>query len=144
MKSAFKSNIRQGMTVLSGLIYTSMCFDVDHSPSSCTPCLLLAPVLHVCWLRRNFLEPAGGETRCITHHCLPLAVSKAKCCWPCLCLRFSNTFKQLASSLLLTPPFFDKPDKQSVWDEAGPVSSLCLLTVSPVIWMIFYNLMPRS
>lgn len=31
-----------------------MCFDVDHPPSSSTPCLSLAPVLHVCWLRGIF------------------------------------------------------------------------------------------
>lgn len=34
--------------------HTPMCFDADRPPSFSTPCLSLAPVLHVCWLRGIF------------------------------------------------------------------------------------------
>lgn len=116
IKSSLKINIRQCMTVHTLLI---------------GPCVLmlttLPPLLPpdspwhwscICVFLEGF---SAGEMSCITCHRLLLARSKAKCCWPCLCfcLCFSNTFKQLASSLLLIP-HFDKTDKQSVWDK--PVS----------------------
>lgn len=48
------SKVAQTVHDCSLLTHTTMCFDVDRPPSSSTPCLSLAPVLHVCWLRGIF------------------------------------------------------------------------------------------
>ncbi len=53
MKSGLHSNVTQSMTAPPGLIRSCVLMMTTPS-SSCTPCLSLAPGLHVCWLRGIF------------------------------------------------------------------------------------------
>lgn len=115
-------------------------------PPSSTPCLSLAPVLHVCWLKGIFW--GLQEKRVALHaHCLPLAPVQSKvllarpgpgpvsACAPQT--RLNNLLPPCSSFHILT----SQTGKVFWGGEAGPVSSSRLLLVPPVIWTIFYNRM---
>lgn len=111
-------------------------------PPSSTPCLSLAPVLHVCWLKGIFWSLQ--EKRVALHaHCLPLAPVQSKvllarpgpgpvsACAPQT--RLNNLLPPCSSFHILT----SQTGKVFWGGEAGPVSSSRLLLVPPVIWTIF-------
>lgn len=111
-------------------------------PPSSTPCLSLAPVLHVCWLKGIFWSLQ--EKRVALHAlCLPLAPVQSKvllarpgpgpvsACAPQT--RLNNLLPPCSSFHILT----SQTGKVFWGGEAGPVSSSRLLLVPPVIWTIF-------
>lgn len=99
------------------MTHMSVCFNVDQPPPSLYPLPLLGIAPARALAQRNF-----AVTLSYTSTSPARSGRRASCCWPCLCLCLSKHVKTA----------FDKPDKQSVGDDAGSVSSLCLLKVPSV------------